>query len=230
MKKTMMLAASAAAILCMPICAAAADKPAAASHATTKATPFAHSPTNRGLSVLYDQSGDDSGIGVVSQDFETDFDAYDAQGADDFTIPGGTIWTIREVDVTGVYFNGPGPARSVNVIFYKHGRKVKTPGAIVREYDGIVPADNGTGSFVITLPRSVSLRAGTFWISVVANMDFATGGEWGWESQNGIQGSPALWQNPGVGFGTCPSWAPEGACVGTGTGDKMFTLKGISFP
>ncbi|HEV8692354.1 MAG TPA: hypothetical protein VGQ91_18760, partial [Ideonella sp.] len=36
---------------------------------------------------LYDQNNDDNGIGIVSQNFEATFDAYDAQGADDFAVP-----------------------------------------------------------------------------------------------------------------------------------------------
>src|SRR4051812_211710 len=47
---------------------------------------------SRGASVLYDQSAGTNGIGIVSQDF-TDFGTtYDAQGADDFTVPAGATW------------------------------------------------------------------------------------------------------------------------------------------
>src|SRR5437870_4604287 len=61
--------------------------------------------------VVYSQNGTDSGIGIVSQNFESSFDIYDAAAADDFKV---NKATIVEVDVHGVYFNGAGPAQSVN--------------------------------------------------------------------------------------------------------------------
>ena len=70
-------------------------------------------------------------------------------------------------------------------------------------------------------------KPGTYWVSVQANMDFALGGEWGWETSTVTNGSPAAWQNPGDGFGTgCTSWGVEIVCVPVGGPDKMFALKG----
>lgn len=183
--------------------------------------------------VLYDQTGNDLGIGVVSQNFETSFDAYDSQGADDFTVPSGVNWRVQEVDVVGVYFNGSGPAVSEEVVFFKdrHGM----PGKIVADYT-LVGVDTA-GSFAITLPGiGQKLKPGHYWVSVVANMDFNAGGEWAWEKQTTSEGEPAMWQNPGDGFGTgCTTWGIENDCVGvlpTGQptsasyGDKEFALKG----
>ena len=36
---------------------------------------------------------------LTSQDFETAFDAYDNQGADDFMVPAGETWNIESIDV-----------------------------------------------------------------------------------------------------------------------------------
>ena len=45
--------------------------------------------------VLYSQLDNDSGSAVLSQDFETAFDAFDSEGADDFVVPDGTKRAIR---------------------------------------------------------------------------------------------------------------------------------------
>ena len=85
--------------------------------------------------VLYDQYDNDPGTGTVSQDFETSLDAYDSQTADDFVVPSGQTWTINEVDVKGVYFNGPGPAASFNVYIYQNSGSL--PGAVVYSATGL---------------------------------------------------------------------------------------------
>ena len=69
---------------------------------------------------LYDQYNNAATTASVSQDFETANDAFDAQLADDFVVPSGQTWTVNEVDVQGLYFNGPGPAASFNVFFYQN--------------------------------------------------------------------------------------------------------------
>ena len=53
-----------------------------------------------------------------SQNFESSFDTYDDELADDFVVPSGQTWNINQVDAGGVYYNGAGPAVSANVSFY----------------------------------------------------------------------------------------------------------------
>ena len=175
--------------------------------------------------VLYDQSGNDSGNAIVSQNFESAFDAYDNMAADDFTVPAGMKWKVSQVNVTGQYFNGSGLAVSQHVTIYKDkGGKVSS---VVADFPGLMGKDNGTGSYQIKLPSTVALKAGTYWISVQIDMDFLAGGEWGWEGQTVVAGTAPKWQNPGNGFGTgCTKWGDESSCLGTSPGDKMFTLIG----
>jgi hypothetical protein len=194
-----------------------------------KAPGFHHAPVNRAtVVVLYDQNDSDDGIGIVSQNFESSFDQYDAQAADDFTVPAGGRWKIKEVDVTGVYFNGSGPAASENVTFYKdrHGRPGKTVGSYT------VTGADSFGSFVMDLGKGQQVRGGlsgrTYWVSVQANLDFFAGGEWGWENRTGTNGGAAQWQNPGNGFATgCSTWGDENVCIPDGQGDHMFTIRGV---
>jgi hypothetical protein len=217
--KTVLLAS--AAIFAMSAGASAATHPGAVAHVTAHHIVSGVAP---GSTTLYDQNGNDNGVGLVSQNFESAFDAYDAQSADDFKVPSGHKWSIKEVDVTGVYFNGYGPARDVNVFVYKD--KKGLPGKLVQECDNApITSDNG-GSFVIKIPKSckIHVKEGTYWLSVQANLDFGAGGEWGWEGNSVQTGNPYAFQNPGNGFATgCTTWGSE--CLGYGP-DFMFALKG----
>lgn len=70
------------------------------------------------LASCYAQRDNDNGIGIVSQNFATADDIYDSQGADDFKLT--SRCRAKTVTADGVYFNGSGPADSVNVTFYKN--------------------------------------------------------------------------------------------------------------
>jgi hypothetical protein len=195
--------------------------PAASSLATT-------SPPH--TTVLYSQNGTDSGIGIVSQNFESSFDVYDSRAADDFIV--GRKAKITEIDVVGVYFNGSGLAASENVTFYKN--KKGLPGAVLADLPNLPGTDNGTGTFWIPISPQALPRCcrPPMWVSVQANMDFnppgiASSGEWGWENQTTVVGAAAAWENPGDGFGTgCTTYTTETSCIADGQGDHMFTIKG----
>jgi hypothetical protein len=177
--------------------------------------------------VLYDQYDNDSGIGVVSQNFEAANDPFDSTLADDFVVPSGQTWNINEVDVAGQYFNGPGPAASVNVVFYSDSSGL--PGSAVATRNNLAPTDTA-GAFVIPIPSAVTLGAGTYWVSVQANMDFTPNGEWGWENRTVQSNSGAAWQNPGNGFGTgCTTWGRMTTCIPTAGGpDLVYRLAGTT--
>ena len=155
--------------------------------------------------VLYEQLNNFGSNGITSQNFETIYDSYDNQVADDFIIPvGDDSWTIESVEVPGVYFNGTGPASSVNIWFYNDN--LGLPGTIETSRLDIIPtAGITTGSFLITLNLPVTLQPGHYWLSVQCNMDSAFG-QWGWMEQ--LQSnSESAWQNPGSGWAnSCSSW------------------------
>jgi hypothetical protein len=184
-------------------------------------------------SVLYDQSANSAGIPILSQNFGSSDPGLDSQAADDFTVPEGKTWMVTQIEAYGGYIYG-GPATSENVYIYKAGKK-KTkglPGTLVMEFDNLVGTDDA-GTFTVTLPRkSLRLKAGTYFVSVAANMAAGTG-KWGWYTTTaGSQtfGSPADWENPGGAFGVCPTYAVETTCVdyqGQGA-DHVFTIFGTS--
>lgn len=175
----------------------------------------ARATSSPSATLLYTQQSNDTGHGYVSQDFEPQFDAYDA-GADDFTIPQGHTWKITEIDVTGQYFNGSGPCRDETVTFYKNGSGHPSTIIAAVEAAGI---DRG-GSLQIPLKVVIKARRQPrdVWVSVVCNMDFKIAGEWGWEARS-IQGGAyrAQWENPDGGYGLgCTTWRPMQTCLGAG--------------
>lgn len=188
----------------------AAEGPSLIAHTQARVFVTAAPP---GSTTLYDQNKDPAGTAVFSDGFDS------SQGADDFAVPKGHTWTIREVDVTGLYFDGAGPADSENVFFYKDNGGL--PGNLVANCPNQNGIGGGSGSFAIVLSRSckVKLHGGkTYWVSVQANMDFLGGaGEWGWSFSLDTSGNLAAWQNPDG--GDCPTWCHL-------DNDLMFALKG----
>ena len=186
-------------------------------------------PTNRELVVLYDQYNNPGANATVDQDFETANDAYDNQGADDFVVPAGNNWNINEVDIDGVYFNGPGPAASFNVYFYTNGGTL--PATPVYTATGQSYVQTGT-TFAITLSTPAVLGPGTYWVSPQARLDFTPGGEFGWTDRTVTSNSPGAWRNPGNGFATgCTAFTVKLTCIPTASGnDSVFRLMGTNGP
>jgi hypothetical protein len=177
--------------------------------------------------LLYSQNDNDSTVGISSQNFEAANDAFDDAAADDFVVPAGVRWAVQSVTVTGVYYNGTGPAASETVTFYKNSSG--HPGAVVGSVTAV--GNDSAGSFVIPLGTPVKLKPGTYWVSVVANQDFTPNGQWGWETRTVQSNGPAQWQNPGGGFGVCPTWTALTTCIPTSGGpDLMFALNGKAKP
>lgn len=220
MTKTTLL--TAAAVLAFSAGAASAgNSPLAVAHHGF-AKPHGIVAPNKHNVTLYDQNANDAGASVVSDDFDSTFDSYDSQGADDFSVPEGHKWKVTAVNVTGTYFGGSGASSGVVVSFYKDNAGL--PGDLVREVDGSKFSDD-SGSFSIKLQNPVSLKSGTYWLSVQAQMDAPDAGEWGWEVDSLQNGNMAAWQNPGGAFGVCPNWVGVQACTGNGP-DLMFSLTG----
>jgi len=153
---------------------------------------------HRNSTVLYDQSAGSNGIGIVSQNFEPTFSIYDANGADDFPALGNA--KIKEVVANGTYFNGSGPADSFDVILYKKINWQKRKAKIQATCTGQSYTDlNGSGYPDIKLKHCQG-KTGDFdrggWVAVIANLAFQPGGEWGWNTNNTVNGNPSLWRCP----------------------------------
>jgi hypothetical protein len=176
--------------------------------------------------VLWDQTSNYAGEAVTSENFTSTGSDYDDQAADDFVIPKGKVWKITEIDVVGVYGSGGAPALSENVSFHKDANGM--PGKIIKKADyNYLRGVDSNGSFAITLPKAgVRLKAGRYWISVVANFEFGAG-TWGWELNTTQRGGLAMWQNPGDALGLCETWCTL-KYLGYTAPDLVFELKGAS--
>jgi hypothetical protein len=178
----------------------------------------------KGAKLLYNQNSNDAGWGVNSQN--TTSGAFGDAGADDFVVPKKTNWTVTEVDLTGVFYNGSGGGTE-NVIFYQddHG----LPGKAVKKgkFKMLAGDEQGSGSFAIQLPgHGLALKPGHYWVSVAVNCSTQSGcGEWEWEASSVVSADQAVWQ--GKGSKVCPSWGTVDACFGQ-TGDLMFDLRGTA--
>ncbi len=179
---------------------------------------------------LYDQYDNPSVLGTGSQNFEPAFDAFDDFLADDFVVPSDQFWNVDLAEVKGSYFSGVGPARSVNVFFYSNA--ITTPGTLLATRTDVTytPGPN-PGDFILPLHPPVMLSPGAYWMSVQANQDFTPAGQWAWTDRAITSTHPAVWQNPGGGFGLCPTWNIRTICVGDSAApDQVFRLSGTRNP
>src|SRR5262245_54371990 len=103
-----------AAVLALSLPLVAAAAPSVMGHGKTQASP-AVAPDASCAS----NAGTDTLNAILSQNFEATFAAYSSQSADDFKVPKGKVCAAKGLSVTGQYFNGSGPADSVDVTFYK---------------------------------------------------------------------------------------------------------------
>ena len=173
--------------------------------------------------VLYDQYNNASTAASLSSTF-TDFPTFNADLADDFVVPGGQTWNVQSIDADGIYFNGPGPAASFNVFFYADNGGL--PGAQVFSATN-QPFTQSGSTFTVNLPSAAVLTAGTYWVEIQGNMTFVPNGEWGWTDRTVQSNNPAAWQNPGGGFGMCPTWTVKTVCIPTAGGpDQVYRING----
>jgi hypothetical protein len=176
--------------------------------------------------ILYDQLDNPGTNSWTSQEFP-DAPEFTSFTADDFVVPGGESWQVTEVHAQGVYFNGTGPANNFNVFFYQDSGGL--PGTIVYTRTAQPYVESG-GLFEVFLTAPVTLAPGTYWVSVQAHMSFDPNGQWGWTERTVQSNSPAAWQNPGGGFGLCPTWDVRTTCLGAGDPDQLFRLIGTVGP
>jgi hypothetical protein len=177
--------------------------------------------------ILYDQLDNPGATSWTSQEFP-DLPEFTSFLADDFFVPGGQSWRITEVYAQGVYFNGPGPANNFNVFFYEDDGGL--PGTLVSSRIA-QPYVESDGVFEVTLTAPVTVTSGNHWVSVQAHQSADPNGQWGWTERTVQANSPAAWQNPGGGFGVCPTWDLRTTCLGgPAPPDQMFRLIGTIGP
>ena len=179
---------------------------------------------------LYDQTDNAGTTATSSQNFEAAFDTFDSFTADDFVVPAGQTWNVSTINVGGQYFNGTGPAATVNVFFYPNSGTLPGSPAACTFNNVAIASGAATGSFGIDLPSSCTLGAGTYWVSVQANLDFTPNGQWGWNDRTVQTNNGAAFMNPGGGFACTGGngWVLKTTCVTTTSPDQIFSLVGTT--
>jgi hypothetical protein len=207
--------------------AGAAPAPSSALHASGPKPSDSAAP-RVATGECYSQLPTDTGDMAVSQNFADDT-LYDSQAADDFTLT--RTCRMTGVDVEGAYFSGYGPAASVAVTVYRDaGRK---PGAVVaggNEPSNRYSDPGDVGNLDVKLHKGLTLSPGHYWVSVVVNMAYNAGGEWGWLETYTKTGRPAVWENPPGEFGLgCKTYTDIRRCLGIDAGTDMeFAIEGMS--
>ncbi len=180
--------------------------------------------------VLYSQYDNASSGDVSSQDFDSAFQQYEDQAADDFPITSSQNWSITEVDAAGQ--NTGNAPTAFNIYFYTSvvSGAVTIPGSPVYSATNQAATQPTTGNYVIplTVPAVLSGNS-SYFLSVQARLNYSGGGQWYWQNRSVQASSPASWRNPGNGFGSgCTVWSEKLVCVPTEAGtDQIFTLQGM---
>jgi hypothetical protein len=181
-------------------------------------------------SVLYDQSGT-AANGFPSQNFESSYDAYDAAGADDFVVSDAAGWSIGAFNFQiATSLGGDPTAATYDINVYPDSGGL--PGGAASCAYSALPGtlDPQFTSLSVSLPAPCNLAQGTHWVSMVANLDFAVGGQvyWALGTQMPAPGSDAAWENPGDGFGLgCATWTDAATCgAGSGLVTALFQVIG----
>jgi hypothetical protein len=156
--------------------------------------------------ILWDQTGSSFGARVSGDHVG---DEFDSQGADDFVVPEGQVWSITSVFApgsSGATHPEPFIVPGVHVFIYEDGGT--EPGDLITSYLS-VPPTTAPDDLTIPLSPTLVLEAGTYWISVQA--DFNTLGlsdGWLWAVRLTPTGATGVWRSgPGFGAGN-EDWAP----------------------
>ena len=169
-----------------------------------------------------------TGGGPPAQIFP-DFPDFTSIAVDDVIFTG-DAGLICSIDIQGRYSDGspglPGdPNSTVQLTIYNDDNGIPGDIRYQETFPGSVDAD-ADGNFTLEPAQVIeaTLNPDTrYWISVAAVMEFGLAGQWFWSSAEDTNDNAALWQNPGGGFGVCPTWGTFADCgVGGGLGPDLL--------
>ncbi len=126
--------------------------------------------------VLYDQYDNAATTASSSQNFETALDPWTTRSRTTSSFRTESAGASAGSRCRAMYFNGAGPADSVNVSIYDNAGDL--PGTLLASRPNL--AFTGGSSFVVTVSPTIELGPGRHWLSVQANQSFDPSGQWGW--------------------------------------------------
>jgi hypothetical protein len=164
-------------------------------------------------------------VAETPSQFFGDFGAL-VSSADDFIVPGGSSWTVDRITAFGVANNNPALTEASVVIYADNGG---VPGDIVYFSGAIAPtSDPNDTNLALTLPETIDLTSGTYWLSVFANLNFSPDAtQWFWSTQERVIGNENVFNDPADLFGTgATSWTPLSSAFGQAPSDCVFQIFG----
>lgn len=197
---------------------------------------LALAPVKAGAAVLHDQVGVGFPNSIISQDFEPAFDDRDAMAADDFVVPEGKVWRLEEAFIRGKHQPGGDTFKATQARVTIFSDNAGLPGNEVSSGLMAIKPDSYPNIRPILDPQPV-LSSGTYWIGVQVPMNATTDDtlnnrNWFWAENNTAFGNPAVFRNPGDGFGTgCVTFTPRNTCGNLSEAahpapDQSFNLSG----
>ncbi len=168
---------------------------------------FSYSGSRSG-DMLYDQISGAGTAWIISAEYTNSADKIETSfSAEDFIVPEGETWNIAHVSVLGSYADAPSvTSDTVNVFIYNDDEN--TPGTELYTFENVttfneivVNEDALVHELEITLPSTVSLTEGKYWICVQPKVDKSVSGRWGWIIHSGqTYNTEFYWKNPLGGF------------------------------
>ena len=177
-----------------------------------------------GGDILYSQLDDPSGYVFVDQQFEAIYAVYDAEGADDFVVDDSAGWNVTILSTPGIQSAGGVPFFT-NHFFYADAGGV--PGAPLDgcQYPAHTDFVHDAGN--LTIAVDCDIFEGAAWFSQQVRQDFSVSAQHFWATRSSAANTPALFRNPGNGFGSdCLDWGPANSVCGMTGADYRFELAG----
>ncbi|NHF58856.1 T9SS type A sorting domain-containing protein [Flavobacteriaceae bacterium TP-CH-4] len=173
---------------------------------------------------IYEQTGPVSSSSP-SQNF-LDFGGAIAQSADDFVIPEGSTWKIRNIIANGAV-NGAPAITDATVVIYTDNNGL--PGQEIYNSGSIVPDSEPTDyNLNLPLPEEVELTGGAYWLSVYTNLAFDGGNQWFWFTQAQVIGNEAAFKDAANLFGLgAIDWTPQSVAFTAPPEDQVFQIFGM---
>ena len=166
---------------------------------------------------LVNQLDHSSEWGVLSINFQSIYNDYSTESADDFTVPAADgSWIIHQVDAIGwckdIDTGEPiscSNLESANVRIYRDASGLPADTAFYSADEQNISVVSSSGNvakrYTIELETPAVLAEGKYWISVQINRDFEDG-FWYWNLRTIQSGSIYAWRNPGGGWGVSSIW------------------------
>ena len=172
---------------------------------------------------IYEQN--EPAVTSTPSQFFTDFGGL-AQSADDFIVPLGSSWKVNRIVAFGGANNSP-ILDNVTVSIYEDVDGV--PGGEIYNSGQLVPvSDPADANLDIELPEEVELGAGTYWLSVYANLAFSPNAtQWFWFQQAQVIGNESQFRDVIDLFGTGSiDWTPQSQAFAQDPLDQVFQIFG----